>query len=122
MKGHLTLWGTSGSLGVPVVGCQCSVCLSGSSYNQRTRPCNLLHIDGKNFLIDVGPDFRFQALKYGLQKLDGLILTHTHFDHIAGLDDLRVFIFRKSTFANFLFGSDKEGVKRVFFLSFYRKC
>lgn len=119
MKGHLTLWGTSGSLGVPVVGCQCSVCLSGSSYNQRTRPCNLLHIDGKNFLIDVGPDFRFQALKYGLQKLDGLILTHTHFDHIAGLDDLRVFSFLENQpLPIFCSEVTKKELKEFFFYLF----
>lgn len=93
MKGRLTFFGTGSSIGVPVIGCTCNVCLSDSPLNQRTRAAALLQVQDQNILLDVGPDFRFQALKHRLTKLDGLILTHTHYDHIAGIDDLRVFPF-----------------------------
>jgi phosphoribosyl 1,2-cyclic phosphate phosphodiesterase len=61
--------------------------------NQRLRPSGILKLGDQRFLIDAGPDFRQQALKFGVERLDGLLLTHTHFDHIAGLDDLRVYYF-----------------------------
>ena len=93
MKGRFTFFGTGVSTGVPVVGCSCAVCLSDSPLNQRTRAAALLHVENQQLLIDAGPDFRSQALKYRLHSLQGLILTHTHYDHIAGIDDLRVFQF-----------------------------
>ena len=77
-------------MGVPVIGCKCAVCRSS---NKRLRPSGLVKVAGKTFLIDAGPDFRQQALKYQIERLDGLLLTHVHFDHIAGIDDLRVFYF-----------------------------
>lgn len=80
-------------MGVPVIGCTCAVCLSSSPFNKRLRPSALLEVEGKQFLIDAGPDFRQQALAFGIRYLDGIVLTHTHFDHIAGIDDLRVFYF-----------------------------
>jgi phosphoribosyl 1,2-cyclic phosphate phosphodiesterase len=87
--------GTGASTGVPVVGCDCVVCTSSDPHNQRLRPAGLLKIGGKSLLIDIGPDFRQQALRYGIQRLDGVLLTHTHFDHIAGLDELRVMNFHQ---------------------------
>lgn len=86
--------GTGSSAGVPEIGCECAVCTSTNPRNQRLRTSALLTIQGKRFLIDVGPDFRTQALRYGVGKLDGLILTHTHYDHIAGIDELRIFYLR----------------------------
>lgn len=94
MRGTFIFLGTSGSAGVPVIGCACAVCQSTSPFNQRSRPSGLLKIGGKILLIDVGPDFRMQALKQGIHHLDGLLLTHTHYDHIAGIDDLRIFYLR----------------------------
>lgn len=94
MKGTFLFLGTAGSAGVPVIGCSCSVCQSNSPFNQRLRPSGLLKVDGKTLLIDVGPDFRSQALKYRIDLLDGLILTHTHYDHIAGIDELRIYYLR----------------------------
>ncbi len=95
MKGELLFLGTGGSVGVPVIGCKCHVCLSSSSYNKRWRPSVLIHLDNRNFLIDVGPDFRTQALHFNIQTLDGLLLTHAHHDHTAGLDDLRPINYRR---------------------------
>lgn len=80
-------------MGVPVIGCKCAVCQSEVSSNKRLRPAGLLKVAGRSFLIDVGPDFREQALKYHIESLDGLLLTHCHFDHVAGIDDLRIFYF-----------------------------
>jgi phosphoribosyl 1,2-cyclic phosphate phosphodiesterase len=83
--------GTGGSLGVPIVGCTCSTCLSLDSKNKRTRSGNLINWQGKTFLLDAGPDYRQQALQKGINKLDGFILTHAHYDHMGGFDDLRAY-------------------------------
>ncbi|MDE3055226.1 MAG: MBL fold metallo-hydrolase [Verrucomicrobiota bacterium] len=87
--------GTGASAGVPVIGCSCVVCLSSSPYNKRLRPSGLLFVGEKKILIDAGPDLRMQALTAHISGIDGLFLTHTHFDHIAGIDDLRAF-YRKT--------------------------
>lgn len=93
MKGSFLFLGTGGSMGVPVIGCTCATCSSPSAFNKRLRPSGLVRLGNKQFLIDAGPDFREQALREKIMHLDGILLTHTHFDHIAGLDDLRVFTF-----------------------------
>lgn len=93
-KGRFLFLGTAASAGVPVIGCKCSVCNSLSPNNSRLRPSGLLKVGGKTLLVDVGPDFRQQALKFKIDALDGLLLTHTHYDHIAGIDELRIFYIR----------------------------
>ncbi len=95
MKGDFLFLGTGASMGTPVVTCKCAVCVSQDLRNHRLRPSGLLRIEGKQFLFDAGPDFRHQALKVGIDQLDGVILTHGHYDHIGGFDDLRVFYFYK---------------------------
>jgi phosphoribosyl 1,2-cyclic phosphate phosphodiesterase len=91
MKNSFLFLGTGASTGIPVAGCRCGVCASPSPYNKRLRPSGMVRFQKKIFLIDVGPDFRQQALLYKIDRIDGLLITHTHYDHIAGIDDLRPF-------------------------------
>lgn len=86
---RLTFLGTGTSMGVPVIGCRCAVCSSSDPYNKRLRTSALLEVDRLNILFDAGPDLRQQALSARLARLDAVLLTHAHADHIAGLDDLR---------------------------------
>lgn len=95
--GRLLFLGTGASLGVPVIGCSCSVCTSPSSFNRRLRPSVLVKTRQKHFLIDAGPDFRCQALEHKIEHLDGLLLTHAHHDHTGGLDDLRPIFYKRSS-------------------------
>lgn len=94
MKSKLLFLGTGGSAGVPLITCECPVCTSDSQLNKRYRPSVLLQMGKRNFVIDVGPDFRDQVLHYGIKTLDGVFLTHTHYDHVGGIDELRVFFFK----------------------------
>lgn len=86
---RLTFLGTGTSMGVPVIGCGCPVCRSPDPHNKRLRTSALLEVGGLNLLFDAGPDLRQQALAVGLRRVDAVLLTHSHSDHIAGLDDLR---------------------------------
>ncbi|MES2273658.1 MAG: MBL fold metallo-hydrolase [Chlamydiota bacterium] len=95
MKGTFLFLGTGGSTGIPVIGCPCAVCSSDLPRNKRLRPSGLIQIANQKLLIDIGPDFREQALRYKINHLDGLLLTHTHYDHIAGIDELRIFYVRQ---------------------------
>lgn len=89
----VTLLGTGTSTGVPVIGCTCRVCRSDDPRDNRTRCSALIEADGLTLVIDTGPDFRQQALRAGLRRLDAVLFTHHHADHIVGLDDLRPFFF-----------------------------
>lgn len=95
LKATFQFLGTGASAGVPVVGCKCEICQSTSPHNQRLRPSGLIKIGNQSLLIDIGPDFRQQALRYQIDRIDGLLLTHTHYDHIAGIDELRIFFVRE---------------------------
>ncbi len=98
--------GTGASTGVPVIVCSCAVCSSTSSYNKRLRPAGLVHIGQKSLLIDVGPDYRQQALKYKINRLDGVLLTHTHYDHISGIDELRTYYLTQNKAMPFLLSNE----------------
>lgn len=86
---RLTFLGTSTSVGVPMLGCGCSVCTSADPRDTRLRCSALLEVDGLRILIDCGPDFRAQALKHRITSVDAVLLTHEHYDHVGGLDDVR---------------------------------
>ena len=81
-------------MGTPVIGCSCSVCQSGNPYDRRYRSSVYCTIADQSLLVDCGPDFKQQALQYEIEQVDGLILTHAHNDHTAGLDELRVICLR----------------------------
>ena len=88
----LLLLGTGTSHGIPVIGCNCAVCNSTDKRDKRLRASAFFTTAaGTNILIDVGPDFRMQALEHKINKLDIVLLTHSHADHLHGLDDLRIF-------------------------------
>ena len=87
----ITFLGTGTSTGVPVVACGCPVCTSKDQRNHRTRASLLIGNGGRNVLIDTSPDLRYQALREGLRRLDAVLFTHAHADHVGGLDDLRGF-------------------------------
>lgn len=90
----LTILGCGTSTGVPVPSCLCPVCSSSSSKNRRLRCSALIKTpDNKNILIDAGPDFRQQALQNGIERIDLVLFTHAHADHILGIDDLRAYNF-----------------------------
>jgi phosphoribosyl 1,2-cyclic phosphate phosphodiesterase len=85
--------GSGTSVGVPMIGCHCKVCTSDDPRDKRLRPSVLLRLDGYRVLIDTTPDFRYQALRHGIDHLDAILYTHAHADHILGLDDVRPFNF-----------------------------
>ena len=85
----LTVLGSGTSMGVPTLGCHCAVCESKDSLDKRTRPSLLLAYGGRNMVIDTTPDFRFQAMRARIDRLDAVLYTHAHADHILGLDDIR---------------------------------
>lgn len=85
--------GTGTSTGVPVIGCHCAVCRSSDPRNQRTRPSVLIQSPDGNILIDTTPDMRTQLLREGVDRVDAVLYTHYHADHIFGMDDVRVFYF-----------------------------
>lgn len=86
---ELKFLGTGTSTGVPQIGCQCDVCKSTDSKDKRLRASALLSINNHNILIDCGPDFRTQILNCNSPHLDALLITHSHYDHVGGVDDLR---------------------------------
>ena len=85
----LTFLGTGTSCGVPVIGCQCKVCQSADPKDKRTRCSALVETDNTRILIDCGPDFRQQILPQPFRKIDGILITHSHYDHMGGMDDIR---------------------------------
>ena len=93
----VTFLGSGTSQGVPVVACSCAVCRSTNIKDNRLRSSVLIETNDQVLLIDAGPDFRYQMLRSGASRLDAILITHAHRDHIAGLDDVRSFnfIYRK---------------------------
>ncbi|MFC5049737.1 MBL fold metallo-hydrolase [Rubritalea spongiae] len=87
----LTFLGTSTSVGIPVIGCNCASCRSSDPKNQRMRASVHLQTDTHSILVDSGPDLRQQALRHDLIKVDAVLYTHCHLDHITGFDELRAF-------------------------------
>ncbi len=89
----VTFLGTGTSQGIPVITCDCAVCQSVDYRDKRLRTSVFVEVDGVNFVIDTGPDFRQQMLRENVKQLDAVLFTHEHKDHVAGLDDVRSFNF-----------------------------
>jgi phosphoribosyl 1,2-cyclic phosphate phosphodiesterase len=107
--------GSGTSVGVPMIGCRCKACVSDDPHDKRLRPSVLLKLGSKRILIDTSPDFRYQALRYGIDHLDAILYTHAHADHILGLDDVRPYNFLQGTeIPIFLSESTWETLERTF--------
>lgn len=85
----ITLLGTGTSCGVPVIGCTCEVCQSTDPKDHRLRCSILVETDTTRLLVDCGPDFRQQILPQSFRRVDGILVTHSHYDHVGGMDDIR---------------------------------
>ena len=96
-KGVVTVLGSATSMGVPTIGCDCAVCHSPDPKDRRTRPSVMVEWEGHRIVIDSGPDFREQAIREGINRLDAVLYTHGHADHILGLDDLRPLTYPRVT-------------------------
>jgi phosphoribosyl 1,2-cyclic phosphate phosphodiesterase len=94
MKMRITFLGTGTSQGIPVIACECSVCASQDHRDKRLRSSILVEANEKVIVVDTGPDFRQQMLQQKVMKVDAVVFTHEHKDHVAGLDDIRAFNFR----------------------------
>jgi len=92
----ITFLGTGTSQGVPVIACGCEVCTSTDSHDTRLRTSIMVESEGKVVVIDSGPDFRQQMLRESVHRLDAIVFTHEHKDHIAGLDDIRAFNYKQN--------------------------
>ncbi len=111
--------GSGTSQGVPVVGCSCQVCLSSDPRDNRLRSSILIEAKGQTFTIDAGPDFRYQMLRAKVQKLDAILITHSHKDHIAGLDDVRAFNYlQRKPMKVYAAADAQQGIKNEFSYAF----
>jgi len=88
---RITFLGTGTSHGVPMIGCECATCRSADSHDRRLRPSIFIETDGARVLVDAGPDLREQALRHRIARVDAIVFTHGHADHILGMDDVRRF-------------------------------
>jgi phosphoribosyl 1,2-cyclic phosphate phosphodiesterase len=114
----ITFLGTGTSVGVPSVGCECETCLSDDPRDKRLRTSVLLEHRDQQILIDASTDFRQQALRIGLKKLDAILFTHAHADHCFGLDDARPLMFRHGAIPVYASAETWEGLRRVYAYAF----
>lgn len=116
---RVTFLGTGTSQGIPVIACSCHVCKSMHPYDKRLRCSILIEHEGKNIVIDTGPDFRQQMLRENVKHLDAVVFTHEHKDHVAGLDDVRAFNFQsKEAMDIYATQRVQEALKKEFHYAF----
>ena len=116
---RITFLGTGTSQGVPVIACGCSVCLSDDRRDKRLRTSILIQYEDLNIVVDTGPDFRYQMLRANVQQLDAVLVTHSHKDHIAGMDDVRAFNYQQQQSIP-IYGTQEThaALKREFYYAF----
>lgn len=115
----ITILGSGTSQGVPIIGCDCEVCRSNDSRDKRLRTSILIETDKTSVCIDAGPDFRYQMLRTAVKRLDAILITHQHKDHIGGLDDVRPFIFlQKKPMTIYASVESQEEIKREYSYAF----
>lgn len=111
----ITFLGTGTSQGVPLIGCNCAVCTSADKHDNRLRSSVFIETPEANIVIDTGPDFRYQMLRAKVTKLDAIIFTHSHKDHVAGLDDVRAFNYHQQRAMEvYATEATQEALKREF--------
>ncbi|MFK5854586.1 MAG: MBL fold metallo-hydrolase [Bacteroidota bacterium] len=115
----ITLLGTGTSQGVPVPACKCPVCTNGTKNDHRLRASILIEVDDLVINVDAGPDFRYQMLRENVTSLDAILVTHSHRDHIAGLDDVRSFNYvSREPMDIYATKYDQDEIKREFSYAF----
>lgn len=115
----ITFLGTGTSSGVPMIGCDCAVCTSPDPKDNRLRSSILVESANTSLVVDTGPDFRYQMLRQKVKKLDAVVFTHPHKDHLAGLDDIRAFnFFTKKPIDIYADSLTEEAVRRDFYYAF----
>jgi phosphoribosyl 1,2-cyclic phosphate phosphodiesterase len=115
----ITFLGTGTSSGVPMIGCDCKVCTSTDPKDNRLRSSILVESPNTTIVVDTGPDFRYQMLRQKVRKLDAVLFTHPHKDHLAGLDDIRAFnFFTKKPVDIYADSLTEEAVRRDFYYAF----
>ena len=115
----ITVLGSGTSTGVPTIGCQCEVCTSPDPRDNRLRPSILVRYAGHGILIDTTPDFRAQALRAPIDRVDAILYTHAHADHILGLDDVRPFNYRqRAAIPIYAAQGTLDAIRRVFRYAF----
>lgn len=119
MQTKITFLGTGTSQGVPIIACECDVCQSSDPKDKRLRTSIMIERGDTVVVIDSGPDFRQQMLRENVKKLDGLVFTHEHKDHIAGMDDIRAFNFiNKKPIDVYCTKQVEIAIRREFFYAF----
>jgi phosphoribosyl 1,2-cyclic phosphate phosphodiesterase len=129
VQATLTFLGSGTSMGIPTLGCSCDVCMSATPTephlpppdprNRRTRPSVLISWEGHNVVIDTGPDFHAQAIRAGIRRLDAVLYTHGHADHILGMDDLRPLSFHNpDTLPLYADAPTADTIERIFDYTF----
>jgi phosphoribosyl 1,2-cyclic phosphate phosphodiesterase len=121
--GRITFLGSGTSHGVPMIGCRCAVCTSADPHDQRMRPSVFVSLaSGRTLLIDTGPDLRAQVLRFGVERVDAVLFTHPHADHLLGLDEIRRFnAIQKAVIPCYGSAETMKEVRRVFAYAFEPK-